>query len=185
MAYNVPAYDTKKFSFGPGILYLGTPGSTPLIDVGAVKGNVEIGVERTVLPVYQGSPQSKVEQYVTKEEVTIKVTGIEWNLDGLVYALGAGVTTGIGSYQEKLEFGGQMTIANRALRFLHRTPDGSTIDIHFFKVESAGKFSFTLNETDMHEFPYEFHTLEGSTDFEGGALASNKKHFKIIRTVAA
>ncbi len=185
MAYNVPSYETKKFSFGPGILYLGTPGSTPLVDVGAVKGNVEISVERTNLPVFQGSPQSKVEQYVTKEEVTIKVTGIEWDLDNLCYALGAGVTSGIGTYQEKLEFGGQMTVANRALRFLHIQPDGSTIDIHFFKVESAGKFSLTLNETDMHEFPYEFHTLEGTTDFEGSALAANKKHFKIIRTVAA
>ena len=185
MAYNVPSYDTKKFSFGPGILYLGAPGTTPTIDVGAVKGNVEISVDRTNLAVYQGSPQSKVEQYVTKEEVVIKVTGIEWDLDNLAYALGAGVTAGIGGADETLEFGGQMTVTNRALRFVHRTPDGSTIDIHFFKVESAGKFTLTLNETEMHEFPYEFHTLEGTTDFAGSALAANKKHFKIIRSVAA
>ena len=185
MAYNVPVYDTKKLSFGPGILYMGAQGSTPLVDVGAVKGNVEISVERTILPVFQGSPQSKVAQYATKEEVTIKVTGLEWKLDNLAYALGAGVTAGIGSYQEKLEFGGDMQVSNRALRFLHIQPDGSTIDIHFFKVESSGKFAMNLNETDMHEFPYEFHTLEGSTDFEGSALAANKKHFKLTRTVAA
>ena len=29
MPYNVPTYDTDRFSFGPGVLYLGATGSTP------------------------------------------------------------------------------------------------------------------------------------------------------------
>jgi hypothetical protein len=114
----------------------------------------------------------------------LKVTGIEWNFDNLSYLLGAGATTGIGSYQEKFEFGGAMTVNNRALRFVHRTPDGSTVDVHIFKAQGSGKIAITFNEADMHEFPFEFSALEGTTDFEAAALAANKKMFKIIRTKA-
>ena len=182
MAYNVPSYETARFSFGPGILYLGAPGTTPLIDVGAVKGKAELSIERTKLEVLQGSPQTLIEQYVTKEDITLKVTGIEWDFDNLAYALGAGVTTGIGGVSETFEFGGNMAMTNRALRYLHRTPDGGTIDIQMFKAQGAGKLTVNFNEADMHEFPYEFRSLEGTTDFTNQALAANKKLIKIIRT---
>ena len=184
MAYNVPTYDTKKFSFGPGILYIGTVGTTPLIEIGAVKGDSELSIERTPLEVFAGSPQSRIAQYAIKEEVKLKVVGIEWNLDNLSYALGAG-TTGASGAAQTFEFGGAMTIANKAIRFVHRTPDGSTIDVQLFNCQGSGKIAISFKETDMHEFPYEFHTLEGTSDFSNGALAANKKHFKIIRTVAA
>jgi hypothetical protein len=184
MAYNVPNYDTKRFSFGPGVLYMGAPGTTPLVDIGAVKGNAEFSVERTLLKVEQGSPKSLVQEYVTKEEVKLKVTGIEWNFDNLSYLLGAGATTGIGGVTETFEFGGAMTVNNRALRFVHRTPDGSTIDIHVFAAQGAGKIAIPFNEDNMHEFPFEFQALEGTTDFTGQALAASKKLFKITRTKA-
>jgi hypothetical protein len=163
---------------------MGAPGTTPLVDIGAVKGNAEFSVERTILKVEQGSPKSLIAQYVTKEEVKMKVNGIEWNLDNLAYILGAGTTTGIGSYQEKLEFGGNMSMTNRALRFIHRTPDGSTIDIHIFNAQGSGKIAIPFNEDDTHEFPFEFQALEGTSDFENAALAASKKLFKIIRTKA-
>ena len=184
MAYNVPSYETAKFSFGPGVLYIGAPGTTPLVEVGALRGKAELTIERTKLEVLQGSPQTLIEQYVTKEDITLKVTGIEWDMDNLAYALGAGVTTGIGGVTETLEFGGNMAMTNRALRYLHRTPDGSTIDIQLFKMQGSGKLTVGFNEADMHEFPYEFRSLEGTTDFQGAALAANKKLIKIIRTKA-
>ena len=63
MAFNVPAYTESRFSFGPGILYLGTVGTTPLVDVGAVKGDAELLIQRTSLELKQGSPQSLVRKY--------------------------------------------------------------------------------------------------------------------------
>jgi len=184
MAYNVPTHEHKRFSFGPGILYLGSEGTTPTVELGAVKGNAELSIERTRLEIFQGSPQSKVKQYAVKEEVILKVTGIEWDFDNFNAALGAGVT-GASNPDETFEFGGDMDVANKALRYLHIQPDGSTIDIHMFKVEGAGKIAITFNEADTHEFPYEFHSVEATTGFNAAALAANKKHFKIIRTVAA
>lgn len=184
MAYNVPVYTAKRFSFGPGVLYMGTAGSTPLVDIGAVKGDAEITIKRTALEMKQGSPQSLVKKYAVEEEVSLKVTGVEWNLTNIAYALGAGVTSQSGA-QEIMEFGGDMDFSNRALRFIHIQPDGSTIDLHIFSSEGAGELAVAMKETDFHEFPFKFNVLEGSVDFTNAALAAKKKKFKIIRTVAA
>lgn len=181
MSVNVPSYDTSRFSFGPGILYLGPLGTTPTIDIGAVKGDAEISIERTPLEVKQGSPQTLVKKYVIEELVNLSITGIEWNFDNLSYALGAGVTSVSGA-QEIFEFGGDQDHTTRALRFVHLQPDGGTIDVQIFKAEGSGSLSVALKETDTHEFPYEFNVLEGTTDFQGVVLAANKKKFKIIRT---
>lgn len=182
MAYNVPTYDTTRFSFGPGIIYMGAEGSTPLVEVGAIKGNPEISIERKNLEVKQGSPQTLIQQFAIEESLILKVTGIEWNFNNLAYALGAGTTGGIGSYKETFEFGGSMSVNNRALRLVHRTPDGGTIDLHIFKAQGSSKITIPFNTEDTHEFPFEFHGLEGTTDFEGSVLAASKKLFKVIRT---
>lgn len=181
MAYNVPSYDTTRFSFGPGILYMGAAGATPTIDVGAVKGDTELSIERTLLEMKQGSPQSRIKAYAVEEMVSLKVTGVEWNLTNLSYALGAGVTSVSGA-QEIMDFGGDMSVNTRALRYVHIAPDGSTIDIHLFKAESNGKIAISIKESEFHQFPFEFVAVEGSVDFTNAALANNKKKFKIIRT---
>lgn len=181
MAYNVPSYNTSRFSFGPGVLYMGAAGATPSIDIGAVKGDAELSIKRTALEVKQGSPQSLVKKYAVAEEISLKVTGIEWNLNNLAYAVGAGTTSQSGA-QEILQFGGDLTFLQRALRFVHIQPDGSTIDLQCFLTEGAGELAVAFKEGDVHEFPYQFNLLEASVDFSNAALASNKKKFKIIRT---
>ena len=181
MAYNVPSYETARFSFGPGVLYMGVQGTTPLIDIGAVRGDAEVTVERTMLEMYQGSPQSLVKKYAVKEDVILKVTGVEWDLDNIAYGLGAGVTSVSGA-NEIFEFGGDTAVNNRALRYIHRTPDGGTVDMHFFAAEGAGKLAIAIKQDDFHEFPFEFSMLEGTVDFSNVALGTSKKKFKIIRT---
>jgi len=181
MSYNVPSGDTAKLSFGPGTIYLGPLGATPDVDVGYVKGDAELSVVRTLLEVQAGSPQSLVKQYAIKEEVSIKFTGIEWNLDNIAYALGAGVT-GYTAPDDTFEFGGDMDVSNRALRFLHIQPDGGTIDVQLFKVEGSGELTVAMKEADMHEFAFTFKALEATLDFENALPAAKKKKFKIIKT---
>lgn len=183
MAFNVPSHETARFSFGPGILYLGPAGTTPTIDVGAVRGDSELTIQRVPLEMKQGSPQSLVKKYAVEENVSLKVTGVEWDLTNLSYALGAGVTSVSGA-NEIMEFGGDLSFSQRAIRFLHIAPDGSTIDFHGFLAEGSGEIAVAYKETDFHEFPFQFNLLEASVDFTNSALASNKKKFKIIRTKA-
>ena len=181
MAFNVPAFDTSRFTFGPGILTIGAPGATPTIDIGAVTGDVELSVTRTPLEMKQGSPQTLIKKYAVEELVNLKITGVEWDFDNIAYALGAGVTSVSGA-QEVLEFGGDLDYTNRALRYVHILPDGGTIDIHVFKAEGLGALAIAVKETDFHEFPFEFNAVEGDVDFTNTALANDKKKFKIIRT---
>jgi len=183
MSLNVPSVETARYSFGPGILYYGPAGATPTIDVGAVKGDAEMSIERVPLEVKQGSPQSLSKTYVVEENISLNITGIEWNMDNIAIALGAGITS-LNGAEEILEFGGDADHSKQAVRFLHLMPDGSTIDIHLFEAEGSGEMSLSMKETDIHEFPFVFKALEGNTDFEGAALAANKKKFKIIHTRA-
>lgn len=183
MAYNVPTYETARLSFGPGRLFLGAEGLTPVLDVGAVKGDASLSIKRKTLDVKQGSPQTIIAQYAVEEEVTLKLTGIEWNTNILQMVLGAGVTTNAAAV-ETLEFGGDMQVANRALLYRHIMADGSTVDIEMYRVQGSGEIEIAMKETDMHEFPYEFVALEGTTNFAAAALAAKKKFFKIKRTQA-
>ena len=183
MSYNLPTYDADNFSFGNGVLYIGATGATPTIEIGAVKGDAAVSIERTLLEVMQGSPQSLVKQYATQEKVSLKVTGIEWNMDNIAYVLGAGTTTDAPP-EDILEFGGSMTVEEYALRFVHQIPTGGTIDIQLFRAQGAGVLEIAMKETDVHEFPFEFKALEGTVDFGNVALATGKKKFKIIKTKA-
>lgn len=183
MAYNLPAYKTQRLSFGPGILYIGAPGSTPLVDIGSVMGDANLDIKRTMLEIWQGSPATLIAKYAIKEEVSLKVTGIEWNLTNLAYVLGAGVTVQNGA-TEQMDFGGDMAVTSRAVRYLHIQPDGSTIDIQLFSTNGKGEVSITMKEKDSHGFPYEFDCIEATVDFQNAAVTSPKKKFRILRTQA-
>ena len=179
---NVPSYTTDRFSFGPGIIYLGPVGATPTIDIGAVKGDMELVISRTALEVEQGSPQTLVKQYVIEERVSLKATKIEWNADNLPYFIGAGVTTAAAGAVDTYHFGGDVNIAERAVRLLHIMPNGATVDIHLYRTQAVGDVSIAIKETDIHEFPFEFRCLESSTDFTGAATLTNRKLFRIVHT---
>ena len=181
--YNIPNFTSKRFSFGPGILYLGAPGTTPLVDIGAVTGDFSLEVDRTLLPIEQGTPQTIVAQYCVKEDVKFGVTGIEWNMTNLSYLLGAGVTTQTGA-AEQLDFGGDFNVNNRAVRFVHIQPDGSTIDIQIFNAQGGGKIKIGGKSKSTHEFPYEFVALLGTVDFQNAAVSNLKNKFRIVRTQA-
>ncbi len=183
MAFNVPVYETKRITFGPGILYLGVVGATPTFDVGSVKGDATLTVKRTSLDVEQGSPRTLIKQYVTKEEIRIKLTGIEWRLDQLSRVLGAGVTSVSGA-NELLEFGGDMEKSEHALLYRHIAVDGSTIDVMLWRVQGTGDFEIGFKTDDVHEMAYEFTALEGTTDFTNAVPAAKKKLMKILRVKA-
>lgn len=173
MGYNIPSVTKSRLSFGPGVLKLTSAGVTPTSDVGAVRSGAVLSIVRTPLDLLQGSPQTLKASYCIKEEVSLKVNGLEWYLPNLAKALGAGEVTG----QSLLEFGGDMNIAEVSLRFEHKTPAGQCIVLDIFKARGVG-VDITYGD-DLHEFPFTFMALEALTDWSGATLADNKKLFKI------
>lgn len=176
---NVPQYNTENYSFGQGILYVGASGATPTVDVGAIRGDGKLTVTRTVLEVLQGAPQRLTAQFVTKEEVSFAVTSIEWNVQNLQYALGAGVVT-TGASEDDFEFGGDMNMDNIAVRAVHTMPVGHTIEVYLWKAQGSGEISVTFGD-DLQEFPYTFKAVHSGSDWAGANLPDNKSLFKIRR----
>jgi hypothetical protein len=183
--YNVPNYDANKFSFGPGRLFLEThaySGGDPNIDIGAVRPGAELAISREKLRVEQGSPAMLAAEYVTKETVTFKITGIEWNMLNFAKALGAGE---LSETDTVLDFGGDMNVSSLKLKSIHVLPDGSAVVIKIWKAKGSGDLTLPFAE-GVHEFPYTFEAelpLDSTTDtikdWNGTVIATKKDLCKV------
>jgi len=177
MSFNVPGYDTSRLSIGPGILYIGPEGSEPTIDVGAVRSGMTIVTTREKVDIYQGIPRSLIETYTVQETGTISINGLEWNIDRLAEALGAGSISSDAS-NKIFEFGGEITFSKVALKFVHTKPNNKTLTFKLWRGRGSGEFTFTFGD-DPHEFPYVFDMLLAATDWDSNPLAIGKQLYKI------
>jgi hypothetical protein len=179
--YNNPSGDANQITLGPGKIYLGATGATPATEVGYVKGNAVINLERTQTEVRQGSPQTLIKGLANREDAMIEFTGIQWNLDNIMHMLGDGATS-VTDPSDFLKFGGTPTVNERALRFEHRAADGSTIFVDFWKCIPDGVMAININAEDTHEIPYKFKAIDpGATDWAGAALTDGQKLVRITR----
>lgn len=169
---NVPQYDTKNFSFGPGILYMSAYDTTndkptyPDTDIGAVRAGATLRIAREILDVVQGSPDLIVKSFVRSETVEFTVTSIEWKLDNLYKALGGGELL---TAQNKLRFGGDMDLDLYTLRFEHTTPTGDKWVIKIWKANPTGELEINFANDDVHQFALNFRGLKsfyGFTDVD-------------------
>lgn len=185
MAVNIAAnYNPNKFSFGPGVMSIAGITSTvgavqegDLTEIGAVRSGGTFAVTRTRLEVPQGSPVTIVKQYVTAEDATLSVSGIEWDLSQLRLAIGAGVVNE-SSDPESYEFGGDLNIVECAVKFVHVMPSGYTLTIRLWRAQGTGELSVTFGD-ELHEIPYSFRALQTSTAWGGTTLGAQAQLFKI------
>lgn len=185
MPYNLPSFDTNRFSIGPCIVYLGAAGSTPTVDVGAVESGATLTTTRTKEEIFQGFPKTLVAQFATQETAALKLSGIEWNVTNLMYAMGAGSTT-VAANQEVLDFGGQITFTEVALHVVHRTPNGWTVNIYIWQAQGDGSIEMNFGDTH-HKMPYTFNakvpwsnSLRACVDWNNTTLVDGKQLFKIV-----
>ena len=179
MPYNLPTYDTNRISFGPGILFMGIAGTTPTVDVGAVRSGAELSINREKLEVIQGAPQFRVKSFSRKETISLTITGIEWNLDNLAKSVGAGITTTSGA-EDTIELGGDVQFNVVALQYQHVTPAGHTILINLWEGEARGESSISFGD-DEHEFPMTWDANRVVVDWAGASLPVKQQLVKIIR----
>lgn len=201
MAYNIPSnYNTDNFTFGPGVLSIGVLASglasvpsitesTDITSVGAVRSGGTFSVTRTKLEVNQGSPITLVKQFVTQETANITVNGIEWDLDRVRLALGAGVTTTgtvtgtpTGAADKAVGIGGDLNVIECGVKLTHDMPSGGNITIKLWRAQGSGEMTVTFGD-DLHEIPYSFDALEcGQTGWDGLTLTASERLFRIEYT---
>ena len=178
---NKPDGSINEVSIGPGKLLIGPADATPTIEVGYVRGSATLTIERNLVSVRQGSPQNKIKDFASQEDVMLEVTGIQWNLDSLARVLGDGITSVSGA-DKLVEFGGRPTVTEVALQYVHVAPDGSTITLNIWKANGEGTIAVAINPDDLHEFPYKFNALDVATDWGAGALTNGKTLMKLTQT---
>ena len=183
MAWNMPSYNTDNYTFGPCIVYIGATGTTPLTDIGAVKGNTEVTVNKEILEISQGSPRIVTKQYVTVQGAMVKFESLEpFKIANLTAALGAGVTLTDGD-TEYLGYGGDVNMSEKAIRLVHKMPNGTTITLCFWRCQGQADLSIPFNESGDMSIPMEFKVLDGILDFAGATIVSTscERLFRLIK----
>lgn len=162
-------------------MFIGPAGTTPTLDVGAIaEDGMEFTVTREFLEVFQGSPKSLIQRFVTEETVELTVQSLEWNLLNLVTALGTGVTTSDSSI-DTYSFGGDPDTDKVAVKVEHALPSGNTISILIWLAQSLGEWTLSLAQDELQTFPFSFKALNATESWDGVALPVNQNLFRIVR----
>ena len=180
MPLNVPTFTTGKFSFGPGRLFIGASGATPTIDVGGItEDGVKITLGSKKKDITQGNPKMPCYTFSQEQSCEIEVSGIEWDVDTFLYALGAGNTTSTGA-QDTFAFGGDPICSTVAILIEHYMATcGHTLDAYVWQAVSNGDLEMSLNH-DEHKFPYKWKGQRCTTTWAGVALAYDEQLFKLV-----
>ena len=183
MAFNVPSGTIKNLTFGPGIVFITTSaGFTPAIDLGYVRG-ATFSAQRNKLDVFQGSPRSYITTFAQEENVTLQVTGLEWNLTNLQLLMGSGDL----SIATLMQFGGSGSFLTLSVMYRHITPSGGTVEINLYRCQGQGELSQNFND-DLQEFNYQFRALiAAGSDVWGGTttITPSKGNLFSIRYIAS
>lgn len=184
MPYNVPTVTTNDISFGPAVLYLGAAGTTPTVDVGSItEDGVSIEITAEKRYIAQGNPRVSYYSFTQAQSAMVKITGIEWDFDNFLYALGAGTTTSTGT-EKTFTFGGDPIVQQVALHVEHyMAASGNTMNVYVWKASSEGGLTLPLGQ-DEHAFEYNFTALATDTAWDGTtALGAKEKLLKIERVL--
>lgn len=189
----MPIQNSKNISLGIGTIEFGEYVNgvfTGYVDVGAMKAEANIAIEREVLDFESGRPLITILQEVIREKVMFKATLAELKLATVKMALGQG-NVGSGSIPTFLDgsstalrgtlqpgltnvvsgtilkFGGVATHAFIGLRFTHVKSDGARHIAEFYKASPSGNLALPFKETDWNLYEINFRCLADTTKVAG------------------
>lgn len=183
MSFNVPSYTENNVSFGPGILKVGAAGATPTVDVGAItEDGITLTPRAAKKTIKQGNPKIPIYTFIQEVGFDLEFAGIEWNLNTLPYAIGAGNTTSSGA-SDTISFGGDPIVKQIAVHVQHEMAvSGHTLDVYVWKAASMQDDLAIKLGADEHQFSRKYGALRSATDWAGGALPKTERLIKMVRT---
>lgn len=183
MPYNIPTVTTNDISFGPAVLYVGVAGDTPTIDVGSIsEDGVSIEITSEKKYITQGNPRLNIYAFSQAQGVNVKCTGIEWDFNNMVYALGAGETNATAS-EHTFQFGGDPLATIVALKIEHfMAVSGNTMNVYVWRAQGDAGISTQFGQ-DEHMFEYSFTALRTTTDWASNSLDEKYQLLKFSRVL--
>ncbi len=158
--------DTQKVTLGAGTLYLDN------VDVGFLKGNVELAYARQIVPFKPAAEMGTVKQFVISESAVLTATTAEFKAANLRLAMGLNEAVGASqsfpaydptSYSagsqsfDVMHFGGSRVQDELNLRFEHTRPsDSLKIVLVLYKVNASPEIAipFSEEEVNMHDMVF-------------------------------
>jgi hypothetical protein len=175
----IPDYDVENLSFGPGVIYIGVPGTTPTTQVGAVSNGMALAHIIEILEATAGNPSEEIESYRKTDEVHFTFVGLEWNLELLPFYIGAGIVE-----EDRLEYGGEIEVKEASFRFIHQFPPqvgasvGSTLIIDIWRARPDSDFGISFSGDSLHQFEQDFRAVKVDTDWSGTELSSGEEFYR-------
>jgi hypothetical protein len=182
MPLNIASNTAKsRASFGPGVLYIGATGSTPTEEIGLIGDDgATFEVSGEQVEIRQGNPGIIEFAFFSAQNAMLGISSLEWEVNRLKRALGAGATT-VSASQELLEYGGEPCVEEVAVWLEHRKCTAvHTVNIRLWKaISEAGAVSVGLNAGAVHQFGYRWKGIRSATNWAGGSLASDRQLFQV------
>lgn len=181
MPLNRPTVTTSRISFGPARVFVGASGNTPTTDVGAIRTDDGVTIEKTneIRDILQGNPKLIEYSFSQAQGLMVKFTSIEWDYTNLASAMGSGVTTS-GGGTETFAFGGDPLVSTVALHVQHQMPvSGNTLNLYVWKAVTETPPSLPFSH-DEHAFEMSFKAQRAGTSWDGATLPYNQQLYKIV-----
>jgi len=184
MPLNIPTFVENNISFGPGRVFIGAAGATPLEDVGAItEDGVQIEITSEKKTITQGNPKLPIYVFSQAQGAMVKLTGIEWKQTLMAKILGAGQTT-TGGGQDTFAFGGDPLVTKLAIRVEHQMAiTGNTLYGNIWTAVGDGGLAMSL-DADEHKFPSNYMALRSTTNWAGETLDYRSQLIQIVRVTA-
>ena len=136
------------------------------VDVGHVKGTVQVGFPREFLGFKPANELGVVKNFIIREGMQVRCTSAELKLANIKLAMG--VTTNVtasfepsgvgashswsvesGEVWDSLTFGGEKELDEFGLRIEHTRPNGNKIEVILYKAQCISEFNIDFNEEDI------------------------------------
>lgn len=184
MPYNIPTVTTNDISFGPAVLFCGVAGTTPLVNIGSIsEDGVSLEITSEKKYISQGNPRLNIYAFSQAQGVNVKVTGIEWDFNNMIYALGAGATETVASpaAAHEFKFGGDPLATIVALHIQHfMAVSGNTMNVYVWRAQGDAGLSTQFGQ-DEHMFEYSFTALRAEQDWASNSLDERYQLLKFSR----
>jgi len=176
---NLPDYDERRLSFGPGVIYIGVAGQTPLTDIGAVNEGMSLSHTTESIALEQGSMSINLREFITEENAIFTFQKLEWVTTNFDKFAGAGHVDG-----DRFTYGGDINYTEASLRLVHQLPPaqgsvvGSTIIIDIWQARSNSDFDIDFPE-DIEDIEFHYKALPSTVDWSGNALDTDVRLYRI------
>lgn len=174
------AKDTEKVTLGSGDLFLNA------IDVGHLKGDVELTYELSKVDFKPANMLGTVKQFIVGENATLKASIAELKAANVKMAMGVAAAIDAntsfpaydptsydpvaGTSYDVIKFGGNKEVVEVPLRFVHTRPDGKVIVVVFYAAVTEGGLTLPFHEDSVTLQDVTFKGLADESRAEGDQI---------------